>query len=220
MKGEKNPNFRNKARATPEICDRMRAAYQRRGQGWSQEDQRHHAEHMRGPANKMRGKRHTPTSLQRMSQAKRAQYAAGTVRMPAYRVSTAEREIINKLRRLGYQVEEQYHIHGVPFVYDIHIIGSNVLIEYNGDYWHANPVKYKPEATVKFRRSLNVPVERIWARDAEKVRMAEEYGFRVLTVWESDYQAAGFESVVSALWTMTRERTPMVEEVKLVELPR
>jgi len=65
-------------------------------------------------------------------------------------------------------------------VYDIK--HKDCIIEFNGDYWHANPKIYS--ATDKIRGKL---ASEIWHRDAEKLYIASNAGFRVLVVWESDY---------------------------------
>jgi hypothetical protein len=65
-------------------------------------------------------------------------------------------------------------------VYDVK--HKDCIIEFNGDYWHANPKIYS--ATDRIRGKL---ASEIWQRDAEKLRVASNAGFRVLVVWESDY---------------------------------
>ncbi len=30
----------------------------------------------------------------------------------------------------------------VKYAYDFKLVDTNILLEINGDYWHANPVKY------------------------------------------------------------------------------
>lgn len=65
-------------------------------------------------------------------------------------------------------------------VYDIK--HKDCIIEFNGDYWHANPKIYS--ASDKIRGKL---ASEIWKRDAEKISVASTAGFRMLVVWESDY---------------------------------
>lgn len=60
-----------------------------------------------------------------------------------------------------------------------------MLIEFNGDYWHCNPIKYKSNY---FNVKLNMTAEQIWKRDADKKLLAIENGYDFLTIWESDYR--------------------------------
>lgn len=67
-------------------------------------------------------------------------------------------------------------------VYDIK--HNNCIIEFNGDYWHANPKLY--ESTDKLRN--NKTAEDIWKKDAKKLQIAIDHGFRVMVVWEYEYK--------------------------------
>ena len=44
-------------------------------------------------------------------------------------------------------------------IFDIFIPKYNLLIEYNGDYWHANPTKYKADY---FNHKKNKTAQEIW----------------------------------------------------------
>jgi len=57
------------------------------------------------------------------------------------------------------------------------------VIEFLGDYWHANPKKYEDEYMVK-----NVPAREIWKRDASRIADLEAAGYEVLVVWGTDYK--------------------------------
>lgn len=63
-------------------------------------------------------------------------------------------------------------------LYDFCITNKKIIIEFQGNYWHRNPKFY--EATEE-----NI---RIWKRDKFKKQVAEENGFQVFYVWESDYK--------------------------------
>lgn len=66
-------------------------------------------------------------------------------------------------------------------IYDIK--HGDCVIEFNGDYWHANPKLY--EATDLIRGTT---VEKIWHKDEIKIKIAEDSGFRVMVVWESEFK--------------------------------
>jgi hypothetical protein len=60
------------------------------------------------------------------------------------------------------------------------------LIEFNGDYWHANPKKYKPDSIIRMRYN-NVRAEDIWKKDHLKYLLAIKSGYEIITIWESDF---------------------------------
>lgn len=65
---------------------------------------------------------------------------------------------------------------------------GNKIIEFFGDYWHANPDVYNTDDVIsKFERhgrSLN----EIRRKDSDRVRILEQLGYEVLIVWEADYK--------------------------------
>lgn len=58
--------------------------------------------------------------------------------------------------------------------YDFRIVGHNILIEVNGDYWHANPQIYKPDDIVY--RPFNKKREQLrWAPKAKDIWKIDEF---------------------------------------------
>lgn len=72
------------------------------------------------------------------------------------------------------------------YFYDVHIYGTKKLIEVNGDFWHANPIKYKENDLVKLP-GKPLLAKQIWYNDLKKRNMAEKYGYEILYLWESDF---------------------------------
>jgi len=62
---------------------------------------------------------------------------------------------------------------------------GNLLIEVNGDYWHANPLNYKEDDVFYFPKSI-VKAKEIWELDIYKKKIAELHGYKFMTVWESE----------------------------------
>lgn len=60
------------------------------------------------------------------------------------------------------------------------------IIEFNGDYWHANPTKYGSEAVISMKGGRTAA--QIWEADAAKIALAKQHGYDVKVVWESDYK--------------------------------
>lgn len=69
--------------------------------------------------------------------------------------------------------------------YDLHIPNLNLIIEFNGDYWHANPATYGPDDIIPFRFA-GVCARDIWEKDRVKLDLAHEKGYRVLVIWERE----------------------------------
>jgi hypothetical protein len=65
-------------------------------------------------------------------------------------------------------------------VYDIK--HNDCIIEFNGDYWHANPLRYL--ATDKIRGTNAID---IWNFELEKISLAKNAGYRVMIIWESEF---------------------------------
>ena len=146
----------------------------------------------------MRGARHSDQTKEAIGETKREQYRRGEVKIVKYKISKIEREIGEELRKRGFEVKAQHHVEGVPFLYDF-LVGSDLLIEVQGDYRHANPKKYTSGTMLKMQSRGFVLVNEIWRRDEEKRAAAEAAGFRVVYVWESDYKARGFAAVASVI---------------------
>ena len=97
--------------------------------------------------------------------------------------SKAEFEIIDCLERNNIQCEPNYHIDSK--IYDIYIPKYNLLVEYNGDYWHCNPKKYSEDY---FHSKKNKTAKEIWEYDKNKLDLANQRGYNYLIIWESDYK--------------------------------
>ena len=97
--------------------------------------------------------------------------------------SKVEKRIMKELKDLGYNVSHSFKLERK--IYDIYIPALNMLIEFNGDYWHCNPKKYKADY---FNVKVNMTAKQIWLRDAKKKRIAIDNGYNFLTIWEADYR--------------------------------
>jgi len=69
--------------------------------------------------------------------------------------------------------------------YDFKINKSKIIIEVNGDYWHANPLLYKKEDAINYPGGYKLASE-IWKRDDKKRLNAEKYGYHIIYIWESE----------------------------------
>jgi len=76
---------------------------------------------------------------------------------------------------------------GGVWIYDFADLNKRKIIEYNGDEYHANPNLF--EATDyphPFRKTITA--QEIWTKDERKLKVAEEDGFEILIIWDSEYK--------------------------------
>ena len=69
---------------------------------------------------------------------------------------------------------------------------NNKLIEFNGDYWHANPLFYGP---MSFIKAKNKKAKDIWEYDNIKINTAKYQGYDVLVIWENEYKTNKEETI-------------------------
>jgi hypothetical protein len=69
-----------------------------------------------------------------------------------------------------------------PLFYDVACYERKKIIEYNGDYWHANPSIYDPSWIC----CNGMTAREIWHRDQVKKDLAIHRGFDYRVVWESE----------------------------------
>ena len=73
------------------------------------------------------------------------------------------------------------HLLNTYVVYDIK--HGNCIIEFNGDYWHANPNIYAGTATIR-----GVSAVDIWHQNMLKLQTAQDLEFKTLVVWETEFR--------------------------------
>jgi len=98
-------------------------------------------------------------------------------------ISEPEKEIKKSLQEIGFSVESQFPIKSLH--YDLFIKEKNLLIEYNGDFWHCNPKKYPADY---LNKKKNMTAEELWEQDEKKKNIAIENNYKFIVIWESDYK--------------------------------
>jgi hypothetical protein len=82
---------------------------------------------------------------------------------------------------------------GGIWVYDFADVDNKKIIEYQGDFYHANPEKFGADDTPHpFRR--NIKSSEIWLNDEKKKNVANENGYEVLYIWDSEFSRVGKEN--------------------------
>ena len=64
-------------------------------------------------------------------------------------------------------------------------IKTNKIIEFYGDYWHSNPVKYDKNY---YNKTLHLYTYEIWDKDKKRITQLEKLGYKILIIWEYEYK--------------------------------
>jgi very-short-patch-repair endonuclease len=89
---------------------------------------------------------------------------------------------------LGIDFVHQYEVEG--FNYDFYIPSKNILIEVDGDYWHAHPDKYV---------ELNNMQKKNKGLDKLKTKHAADRSYQLLRFWERDITSNRFEVIANLM---------------------
>lgn len=68
---------------------------------------------------------------------------------------------------------------------DIIIEDKKIIIEVNGDYWHANPKFYK-ENDIICKWTGNEKAKEIWKQDKKRLEQLEKFGYKTIVLWENE----------------------------------
>ncbi|PER35443.1 hypothetical protein CN485_04835 [Bacillus cereus] len=91
--------------------------------------------------------------------------------------TSIERKIRNVLEKLNINFRVQENI--LYWITDFYLPDYNLVIETNGDYWHANPEVYEPNELSE-RQQIRV------RNDYFKINGLLNEGYKVLVLWEKD----------------------------------
>lgn len=73
------------------------------------------------------------------------------------------------------------------YLYDFTITSKKIIIEFNGNLYHADPNIYAADDLVPLRGGAKRAID-IWKFDLDKKKAAEARGFSVIYVWENDFR--------------------------------
>lgn len=97
--------------------------------------------------------------------------------------SKAEYEIIDFIKSKNLDVITDHSIKNK--IYDVYIPTLNLIIEYNGTYWHCDPRIYSENFKHKKK---GITAKDIWKKDKEKLYLAVNGGYNYEVIWEMDYK--------------------------------
>lgn len=119
-------------------------------------------------------------------------------------VSKAEKEILSEVKKSNPKLEVIHQLtlsdsNKKQYIYDIS--AGNKIIEYHGDFWHANPKKYSSNF-VNPRTKLKASDK--WKADQDKIQFAQDQSYEVLIIWESDFKENKEEVLTKCIQFLTQ----------------
>ena len=102
--------------------------------------------------------------------------------------SKLEIKIYEYLNEIGLTVTSQFKFSDYYHSYDFLINNTNILIEVNGDFWHANPNIYSSDDELNFPNG-KVKAGYLWKKDKININFANSKGYEVITIWENDIKS-------------------------------
>jgi G:T-mismatch repair DNA endonuclease (very short patch repair protein) len=103
------------------------------------------------------------------------------------------------LNDLGISYTVQFRLRserGVRRYYDFLFPELRIVLEVNGDYWHGNPLLYKSGDIINSVYG-KIKVDVLWEKDRKKREFAENRGYRVIYLWESEMKGKTDEEVLA-----------------------
>jgi len=79
--------------------------------------------------------------------------------------------------------------------YIVDVIVDVKVIEFYGDFWHANPKIYTSDEILAGYMETPRSVQEIWDKDAKRVDDIKKLGYSVLEIWESDWNKQIHQSI-------------------------
>lgn len=71
---------------------------------------------------------------------------------------------------------------------------ENAIIEFYGNFWHANPKKYNENVLMSFP-NIKKYAKDVWNYDRKKVEWLKSKGYNVLVIWEKEYVSNKRETI-------------------------
>ena len=116
--------------------------------------------------------------------------------------SKAELEIADILEDLGIKYIRQFS--PGKYRFDFFLPDCNLVLEYNGSYWHADPSIYKPDDYIVKKGKM---ASEIWEYDKEKIKYIEEKGFLIRIIWENIFKTKTKQQKGELIYEIIKSKT-------------
>ena len=134
-----------------------------------------------GQGNPFYGKKHTKETLKLISET----ISKNPPRQNS--VSNKEKKLLTEIKKLKYKPIGSFPVD--KYICDIYIKELNLIIEFNGDYWHCNPKKYDENYLHPHKKKT---AKEIWEEDKIRVDNIKKYGYNLMIIWECDFEKPNY----------------------------
>jgi hypothetical protein len=134
-----------------------------------------------GKGNSFYGKKHTKETLLLLSKT----ISENPPRQNS--VSNKEKKLLTEIKKLKYNPIGSFSVD--KYICDIYIKELNLIIEFNGDYWHCNPKKYDGDYLHPHKKKT---AKEIWDEDKLRVDNIKKYGYNLMIIWERDFEKPNY----------------------------
>mgnify|MGYP003338908119 FL=1 len=141
--------------------------------------------------NPMLGKKEHPSVRQKIKDTLLKKYGITNAFALAKHTSLSkpQKEIIDFLKKnTNYTILCDYPIYNKEnklYKVDILIKELNLIIEFNGSYWHTDPRLYKEDFFMKKKKKF---AKEIWQDDEKRIKNLLDMSYKVRVIWEIDYK--------------------------------
>ena len=89
---------------------------------------------------------------------------------------------------------------------DFYDLTRNKIIEFNGNYWHANPLLFESDSIINFPNKTYQKACDIWKSDQVRLNaIKEEMNCEILVIWESDFNKNKEKSINDCISFLLKE---------------
>lgn len=113
-------------------------------------------------------------------------------RKSVHYTSQLELRIQNILNLFNIEYKANLFLYGYNFDFMFH---GKIILEIQGDYWHANPKLYKKDDLIIGEKTA----EYFWNKDKKKKDILEKNGYKILYLWESEINNMTDEDIIDYL---------------------
>lgn len=95
----------------------------------------------------------------------------------------------------GFDIISQFKLK--RYAFDFLIKSLNILVEFNGDLFHANPNKYLKDDIIPIVKKT---AGEIWEKDKKKFDLAIENGYNILVIWETEIKNKSDQEITTLFY--------------------
>lgn len=143
------------------------------------------------------------TNAKRLSKMSKEERRKLTFRMRQVRFSHGCISTIESIMEMClYDLGVQYKRNVFVGRYNVDFILNDIILEVQGDLYHAHPLKYKAEDVIPI---VNKTALEVWEKDAKKKETLSSMGYNMYYIWERDIYSGLFLEQVKNILQLDKE---------------